>query len=1026
MKIMKNILYYIVPLLAMLSCAEQVELGGAAEGKLGTTISVVLPKIPNAYPQTRAMAINPDMENLYLAVFDNNGYLMEYVKADIENQEAIENSTEYTYNVTLKPTDGATTIHFIGNSPTASLNFGSEEELLASLYTENGNEAYWQRVVLPNGIKSDEETVDSLTEVQLIRNFAWINVISTAANFKIDAYCVVNTRTRGSVAPYNTNKNQFVSFTNGKDYDQIEGNGEGEDGYNGFIPTGASINENIPDSITWFEVNDVSQDNYAYFIYERERSLSNPPYILVRGTYTYTDTNGESKTMKNRYYKVDLRDSDGNYFPIIRNFRYRIKLTSIGHSGYDSAEDAANGAGSGDVSSAIETQTYNNISNGDARLFVSYTDTTIVDYKREEGYKLRYKYIIFNTDGTERIENDSVTISCTGNALEGEYTCATSNISQGTWNGWREITYRTTVLPNAPQTKSQQFVFTGTDDNGYTLHRNVNITLRNKFDLELECDPTAITKELGKPFDLIIKVPGGLGKSMFPLDIQLEAEAQSMTPNLGDNLPTVTGPSIVPGKVKTTIGFIKQLSRAEYENFFEVNKDSNFAYMPVPCHFKSNKAESATVIYANNKFFNKTSTELGNYVPLKFSELELIPDNPWLAADSEVEFSFTMDSLPRQGYITLALDNLTKADDEERLDYIGVDAEGRICYSFYPESIQEALDAPLRFNVGTAGTTIAVTLSAYQFEDASVSKDAKTGSFTNLKLTPKNAMLVKETEVDFTFTMSDKPMSVIVTLGNLKPATGENRLKSIEGQSGVYRFTPGDNLTETLKLAVVNSYRAVNVQLSAENFNSPSASLNPKSGSFTSMELTPDNATLPAGSVVTLDFKMSDMPSGDVEVTLTNLEPEGTTRATFVNGVYTFTPESLTPSLRFKVVTAGRTVKAQLSADNFNNSSVELDPKFVILANTIDVGTAQKNNRTFTIYSSSNSSNSIGSFKTTNNNKTNPNNIELKLTQEQYQAVINNGWTIYIKYTSNNKTYTATANLQTLLNGGTVTLNNWR
>ena len=158
MKIMKKLLYYIVPLLAMLSCAEQVELDGAAEGKLGTTISVVLPHIPNAHPQTRAMAKEPQMENLYLAVFDDNGYLMEYVKAGNASVMASENTTEYKYEVTLKPTDVATTIHFIGNAPTASLNFGSEEELLASLYTENGNEAYWQRVVLRNGIVRSHRT----------------------------------------------------------------------------------------------------------------------------------------------------------------------------------------------------------------------------------------------------------------------------------------------------------------------------------------------------------------------------------------------------------------------------------------------------------------------------------------------------------------------------------------------------------------------------------------------------------------------------------------------------------------------------------------------------------------------------------------------------------------------------------------------------------------------------------------------------------------------------------------------------
>ena len=92
---MRRILYYIVPLLAMLSCKEQVDLDVVAEGKLATTISVVLPQIPDAYPQsaTRAMGMNPQMENLYLAVFDDNGYLLEYVKATDESEMATENET---------------------------------------------------------------------------------------------------------------------------------------------------------------------------------------------------------------------------------------------------------------------------------------------------------------------------------------------------------------------------------------------------------------------------------------------------------------------------------------------------------------------------------------------------------------------------------------------------------------------------------------------------------------------------------------------------------------------------------------------------------------------------------------------------------------------------------------------------------------------------------------------------------------------------------------------------------------------
>ena len=127
MKIMKRILYYIVPLLAMLSCSEQMEQDIMAEGKLSTTISVVLPQIPDAYPQleTRAMAMNPQMENLYLAVFDDNGYLLEYVKATDDSQMATKNETTYKYQVSLTPTDFPTYIHFIGNAP-STLSFGTE------------------------------------------------------------------------------------------------------------------------------------------------------------------------------------------------------------------------------------------------------------------------------------------------------------------------------------------------------------------------------------------------------------------------------------------------------------------------------------------------------------------------------------------------------------------------------------------------------------------------------------------------------------------------------------------------------------------------------------------------------------------------------------------------------------------------------------------------------------------------------------------------------------------------------------
>ena len=66
--------------------------------------------------------------------------------------------------------------------------------------------------------------------------------------------------------------------------------------------------------------------------------------------------------------------------------------------------------------------------------------------------------------------------------------------------------------------------------------------------MDVSCDPNEIIETLGSPFDLVIWVPGGLGSSMFPLDFHIEAQEQSITPNQGDDLPVVTGNSIIAAK----------------------------------------------------------------------------------------------------------------------------------------------------------------------------------------------------------------------------------------------------------------------------------------------------------------------------------------------------------------------------------------------------------------------------------------------------------------------------------------------
>lgn len=838
MKTMKNILLFILPLLALLSCSEQMERDIPADNKLSTTISVILPQIPDAQPQTRAMGKTAQIKNLYLAVFDYTGLLKEYVEATPVTETA---SNIYSYNVTLKPTNTATIIHFIANAPSMDIAFGNEVEVMSSLYTEGGEEAYWQRIVLQNGITSST----TLPSVHLIRNFAWINVQSSAPNFTIQSYCVVNTRKRGSVAPYNTNKDGFVEFLRsvvdnnttdgtdtdnnvlGKDYAAITGSGQGQDGYNGFIPSGTEINKDIP--TTWFEVGSETKNEYAYFVYEREKALSDPPYILVKGTYD-PDINTDDDEMTDRFYKIDLRKANGEYFPIVRNFRYRIDIKGVGHSGYGSAQDAANGAGSGDVSSALETQSFNNISNGEARLFVSYTDTTIVDYKPDETYKLRYKYIVFQTSGTTVTEvnkTSTATVATTGNVIPTDgYSIAPGSDE---WDGWYEITYNTTELPTGEQPKRQEFVIVGTDANNNSLQRKVNVSLRKKYSMQLGCDPFEIPAAMGKPFDVIVKVPGGLGRSMFPLDIQLEAANQSMTPNLGDNLPTVTGPSIVPDKNKTTIGFIKQISWADYEEFFTENLGAEF--MPARCHFKSNKSNTAgttTTIYASNKYFNQANAPLGYFDAAQFTDLKFSTTNENLptSANQSVNFTFKMSKLPSQvansdGKVTVALCNLMPdADnDQNNLTQVGVDTEKGIAYyTFTPTSTT----VTLALKNTDVNVEAKVMLSSFHFENAERAMNYTKGQFQNLTFNPNRLSNTIGQSVTFTFNMSNLPKNpVTVALTYLKPADGvQSGLTHIKDENGVsyYSYTPTSISNNTLYLQNTAINVTAKVQLSALYF----------------------------------------------------------------------------------------------------------------------------------------------------------------------------------------------------------------
>lgn len=686
---MKKLVYILFLMLSILSCQDQLESMKqpqvGADGKVEVEFTVQIPEV-QLY-NSRALTEKPYIFHLYLAVFDEAGYLLEYVKADVN--QAVENNVEYTYKVKLSPTSYPTTIHYIANGPT-SVSFGTETEVVGQMSTWGEADAYWQKVYLDEGIKVvdnglDSEVQNKLSGIRLIRNFSWIKLNNQAQNFELESFCVINTRDKGSVAAYNTATGKFVDFTDKITHDALVAKG-----YEAYVPGDAELNKQIPLEMYW---------GTDYFIYERERPKSDPMYILMKGTYT--PENGEA--MPGRYYKVDLRDAHGDYFPVLRNFRYQVNLKNIKHPGHATPEAAAQGAGSGDVSTSIETENLNNISNSVIRLWVSYTDRTLVS---SEPDTLRYKFV--NLADANTSLNDNVSIEWESLSDDNKVVNTWDNADADDSDGWRTITINPVSVSD--QRKTQTLTLKGSLTIGgqtYTLQRKVQFTLREKMVFDLVCDPDAISETMGEPFDLVIKVPGGLGSSLFPLDFEIEAVAQTITPNLGDNLPVVTGKSIVPNKNKTTIGFIKSVSWNEYED-----ADNEGGFKPIRCHFKSNRAVSETMIYAQNEYFTLDSVLLANYDPGKFTNLVFNVSLVTLGT-KELTFSFNMAALPSQGYVTVTLDGLEPTDTETKLTYLGV-KDGKAQYAYSPTVGNNSFNLRPTVESGIMN----VKLEAYRFTPA--------------------------------------------------------------------------------------------------------------------------------------------------------------------------------------------------------------------------------------------------------------------------------------------------------------------
>lgn len=608
---MKKILFILAAVLIAGACTRGLDPVNDPDNILeeGSKVTIEF-SVPKPVYTKAGMAHAPEIETIHIAVFNKSGLLKEYVEATLENADEVKNGPEEataTFTADLTMALSPRTLHFIANSPYATYDdlptTTGEQNVIQSMITTDGDAAYWQRIELDkidaykyaggkygdygeegatsytyrdNGIditvnvgdyiKRDGTKVldgtgyfastalsTKLALIPLVRNFAEISVKSLeGSNFTVEQVALGNVPSAGYVAAFQLGTNTYASVYTGATAALTHADIKSS-GYAGTMPETATINTDFPapaDVEDWFG-----------YMYERPVPTADPTCILVGGTLE-----GVSGT---RWFKIELADPNGAYFPIYRGISYEIEIGKIdGSTGYGSAADAWAAPAIGDVSNSVETKTLEQISDGmGTTLWVEYIDyigTETASSTADIYYTMFYKdpgdasaQIEYLTDAIEFTVSSSSYPAINGDPVvaDGTFTTGTPDPSKT----WKKATV--TLNGNSGNILKSVLKITGKAKTGKEMHRDVTYRVigeQNFTDVTASSLPSEAINEVTT---LTISLPRDLGFSMFPLVLKIEAANNAF--NSIDGLPVESGPSLF-NSTKNSFYFLKTISYSDY------------------------------------------------------------------------------------------------------------------------------------------------------------------------------------------------------------------------------------------------------------------------------------------------------------------------------------------------------------------------------------------------------------------------------------------------------------------------------
>jgi len=541
--------------------------------------------------------------------------------------------------------------------------FGDEDEVINAMVKTKGStnepeDAYWQKIEMDHiGSSStsptsegyfepDQYTQGKLAKVCLVRNYAKIKVsVKDNEPYKILDYRLMNVPTKGSVAPWNTGTQEYEP-----EYMKILSYAEsGKTGdfyetlmkkYLGYMPDADSLDTKLPSTVV--TVND--NGDYGAFMYERtmftraSKEGSQTCFIAhIQFTQDVPIDDGQTITKGTKYYyKIAVVGPDGEYIPILRNIQYSIEISGIKEKGHTEAEleNAAEWDFAGNINTGLEISSLNELSNGASMIRVNqteYTSNGVVDGQTGEvpSYTIYWQYFPTSATASGTPVTDVGEVAASGSmeaydvslmmyditkesAIDGsldDLVLDHATLSDGTWG-----TIEVPIAQRGEDTKTSVIRISGRYGAGRRIFREViiNVLPETEFLNKQEQSTDATIKGtyieadvidgLNKVVNVHFRIPEGLGASMFPLNVTIEAKNNNLY-STSEDLPVETGTSYWSDK-NNTFYFIRQIPLSEYRRI------ENGAYVykqDYTCTLYTSKesGNSTDIVLADEKGFFK-------------------------------------------------------------------------------------------------------------------------------------------------------------------------------------------------------------------------------------------------------------------------------------------------------------------------------------------------------------------------------------------------------------------------------------